>query len=193
MLGNRASSTACLLAAAALALVAPGSEAEPPKNAIAVTATFDCLWWSEAQMDGLDPNNPPPKETRVPIKRWEYSDPVGVPHPNVVDLVVRIKNDSPKDAEDVSPVVYIQWSEGPVRGKQSAVWGQALKLPSQTPVHLAALEAKSLRFPIDIAGKMSELDAKHQWPWSLRAVVDARAPDGGTASTRLELPIIPGD
>src|SRR5438874_12821838 len=74
-----------------IALLALAQAAAPGPT---LTAHFECLWWSEAQMAQFDPNHPPAKATRVALKIWEYSDPVGVPHPDVVELVAEIRNDS---------------------------------------------------------------------------------------------------
>ena len=41
-------------------------------------------------MEGLNPNKPPPKETVVRIEKWEYSDPIAVPHPDNVSLIVNV-------------------------------------------------------------------------------------------------------
>jgi hypothetical protein len=63
-------------------------------------AHYECYWWSEDQMVGLNPNKPPPKETRVRIERWEYSDPIGVPNPDEVILVIHLGS-TPPDAVSV--------------------------------------------------------------------------------------------
>jgi hypothetical protein len=55
-----------------------------------IKAHYECLWWSESQMEDLDPNAPPPKKTVTLLDHWEYSDPVGVPHPEIVTLVAYI-------------------------------------------------------------------------------------------------------
>ena len=59
--------------------------AEPP-----LKVSFHCLWWSAAQMHNLDIEKPPPKETDVELKKWEYSDPVGVPNPDEITLVAEV-------------------------------------------------------------------------------------------------------
>jgi hypothetical protein len=56
-----------------------------------IDASYHALWWSPNQMVGLDPNHPPKKATPVVLSKWEYSDPVGVPHPDIVTLVVTFK------------------------------------------------------------------------------------------------------
>jgi len=182
---------ACLCGA--LALLPAQPRADSPAGTLATSATFECLWWSEAQMDGLDPNHPPPKQTRVTIKKWEYSDPVGVPNPDVVDLVVKIKNTSTETAAQVAPAVQIQWLEGPQSKKQSAAWSALAALPAQEAVSIPSHESKTFRYPIDVAGRMSQLAKQHGWPWSLRAVVTTTTAGGTVGSARFELPIVPGD
>ncbi|MGH9769804.1 MAG: alpha/beta hydrolase [Blastocatellia bacterium] len=96
---------ACLLAPAATPHF---SWAQPPAASapnVTATVSFRCLWWSEEQMKGLNPNSPPPKTTEVTIKRWEYLDPIGAPHPDVVDVVVDLRNQT--DAPANNPVVYV--------------------------------------------------------------------------------------
>ncbi len=61
-----------------------------PQPQVHETLRFECLWWSPQQIATLDPNRPPPKTTRVTISRWEYSDPIGVPHPATVDVVLHV-------------------------------------------------------------------------------------------------------
>lgn len=55
-----------------------------------ISAHFECKWWSEDQMENLDPDHPPSKDTTVRLQKWEYSDPIGVPHPDTVSLIVEI-------------------------------------------------------------------------------------------------------
>jgi hypothetical protein len=44
-------------------------------------------------MEGITPNAPPPKGTEVKLTKWEYSDPVGVPHPDTVDVLFTLSSD----------------------------------------------------------------------------------------------------
>ena len=61
-------------------------------------AEFRTLWWSKEQMVNFNPNRPPPKATEVVIDRWEYSDPVGVPHPDEVAAQITVRNKGPKSS-----------------------------------------------------------------------------------------------
>jgi hypothetical protein len=181
------------LVCVAAALLAPDLRAGSPESALSTSATFECLWWSEAQMDGLDPNHPPAKETRVTIKKWEYSDPVGVPHPDVVDVVVRIKNTSGDAANQVAATVQIQWLEGPQSKKQAAAWSAPTTLPAQDAVSIPPQQSKSFRYPVGINDKMVQLAKQHGWPWSMRAIVTTTVAGNPVGSSRFELPIAPGD
>ena len=177
----------------ASALIATQLPASTSSDALTTSATFECLWWSEAQMDGLDPNHPPPQETRVTIKKWEYSDPVGVPHPDVVDLAVQIRNASSDAMSQVAPTVQVQWLEGPQSKKQAASWSALTTLPAQDAVSIAPQQSKTFRYPIHVADKMAQLGKQHAWPWSVRAVVTTSVDGRSVGSARYELPITPGD
>lgn len=164
---------------------------KPPQ--ISVSSQFECLWWNERQMEGMDPNNPPPKETRVELKRWEYTDPVGVPHPDTADVTVKVRNDSDRAIPDILVTVAIQWSEGAVRSKASAKWGGKVPLEDLSPFPLAPGESRIVRVPVNIAAKIASLSSANQWPWSLRAAVEVRASGMKLGTAQAELPIIPGD
>lgn len=169
--------------------------AEQPRPQWAADITFRCLWWSEAQMEGFDPNSPPPKTTEVTIHKWEYTDPVGVPHPDSVDLVVALANNGITPATEVVAEIAGQWRVGPMNSEERAVWGK-LK-PLQTWQSLTVIPGKPtvLRVPIDIATHISELDKKGSWPWMFRALLTVRAVgvDKPLLNREVALPIHPGD
>jgi hypothetical protein len=144
-------------------------------------------------MEGMDPNNPPPKETRVELRQWEYTDPIGKPHPNVIEVAVQIRNDSGREVDAIIPEVEIQWLEGALSKKASADWGEKIPLPKPTPFSLISGRSKTTRIPVDVAAEMATLAPVHRWPWSLRALITTRAAGIVVGSTLLELPIIPGD
>ena len=156
---------------------------------VIVSTRFECLWWNEAQMAKFDPNHPPSKETRVTLKRWEYTDPVGVPHPDVVELVVEVRNDSNAPAKAVAPVASLQWLEGAQVRQASARWTGPTAMPKIAPFDLNAGETRTLRLPIDVAGKMKALETAGRWPWALRILIVLPQ----QRSVRAEFPIRPGD
>jgi hypothetical protein len=60
--------------------------AEPLK----VDVTFSGLWWAQDQVDGMNPDHPPPKTTRVRFQEWNAEDNQWPPHPDVVDVDVAV-------------------------------------------------------------------------------------------------------
>jgi len=146
-------------------------------------------------MENLDPNSPPPKKTEVVIKKWEYSDPVGVPHPDVVDLVVEIKNSGQAPASQVVAEISGQWRVGSLASERKASWGSRTVLKTWKVDEIAAGQTVSARIPIDLASRMSDLRAKKAWPWAFRASVAVRYADSErpVVSHEFSLPIQPGD
>jgi hypothetical protein len=156
--------------------------------------SFRCLWWSDEQKNGLNPNSPPPKTTEIAIEKWEYSDPIEVPHPDVVDLVVDLRNDSNELAQNLTVIFSVRWQVGPLKNKSRAIWGKAIRLKSMTVSKLDAQSAQTLRVPVNIEEKMKRLFAHGSWPWTLRARVTISGASGRVLHKfESELPIIPGD
>jgi hypothetical protein len=156
---------------------------------------FRCLWWSTAQMENFDPNNPPPKATEVAIERWEYSDPVGVPHPDIVDVVVTLKSNGGGGKGAVSATLSGQWRVGPIKDASSADWTPLQALKSWESVAIGEASSGVLRLPIDVAGRISALEKTGAWPWAFRAVLTV-APERSNARLirrEVELPIVLGD
>ena len=151
--------SACLAALFSAAFLIAG----PADAATSVEASYECLWWAPAQMVDLDPNKPPPKATPTALTRWEYSDPVGVPHPDVVTLVVRA---SAADAAAVT--VRTQWlgkTWSPLTPRQAttpvATEGATSVLRYDIPIgpYILAHEPKRFRSSIFIAGvKVKDVD-----------------------------------
>jgi hypothetical protein len=163
----------------------------PPK--VDISAEFQCLWWNAQQIDGIDPTNPPLKQTRVTIKRWEYSDPIGVPHPDSVDLTVEIRSKSAERPEKVTAEITVQWLEGLQTRKASAVWTRPI--PVRSPVVLQLLPSGRVKFtvPINILHELNVMEHSRKWPWALRAIVSIRSAGNVVGSSHFDLPIIPGD
>jgi hypothetical protein len=172
----------------------PATSAVPGKPNVSVEVSFRCLWWSPEQMNGLNPNAPPPKTTEVSIDKWEYSDPVGVPHPDKIDVVIQIKNES-ADAASALADVTGRWRVGPFTDEKRAEWGATSSLGREGPFRIEPSQAHTIRVPVDIATKMAELEKTEAWPYALR--VDVSIADAGSqatlASAQAELPIFRGD
>ena len=144
-------------------------------------------------MNGMDPNNPPPKQTRIVLKRWEYSDPIGVPHPDSVELAIDVKNGGGTALDGAVVEVEAQWLDGPQRRKAASVWTARSPVGKLLSVSVASDGQQGLTVPIDLAAKMKALEPSRRWPWALRTFITVRRGGKLIGSTQLELPITPGD
>jgi hypothetical protein len=157
--------------------------------------SFVCKWWSEAQMEGLNPNAPPPKNTEVKLTKWEYTDPIGTPHPDVVDAVVALKNIGTQPMSGLDVEIAGQWRVGPLQSAARAVWGTRAVLRNISGVTVRPGATESLRVPVDLKAKMDPLFKQGRWPHSLRITVTVRQPGAAAplVRTQADLPIKPGD
>ena len=146
-------------------------------------------------MDGLNPDAPPPKNTEVALTKWEYSDPVGVPHPDVFDIVLTLKNEGPEPVSDLEVEVAGQWKTGPFRRAAGAVWGGRAVLKKAVAISLPPGAERIVRIPVQVQSVMDALDKQRKWPYAFRAAVTVRRPGlpQPLARTQAELPITPGD
>lgn len=159
-----------LLTLPAIVLSRPVHAAPPP---LTIRAHYECLWWSDSQMEGLRADSPLPKTTRVKLERWEYSDPVGVPNPDEVILVVTLIAPAPRGLQLAART---SWR---IRG----AWRQGATLPAR-PVTLAAATPRAEEFTIPVRRMIYDRDARRL---ATTLLVD------GKDSIRAELPIIGGD
>lgn len=185
----------CLLAGQALASGVGLAQSKPaPASKLSAAITFRCLWWSEKQMDGLNPNSPPPKTTEVTLNKWEYSDPIGVPHPDVVDVVVELGNDADTEAGNLTVKVSTRWLIGPQSKKSKAVWGKAAAVERLSDFKIVAHGKHTLRIPMKLAEQMKRLEQTRSWPWRIEVTVLVTSASGKTLLRKqADLPITPGD
>lgn len=162
---------------------------------ISSSVDFRCLWWSPEQMNGLDPDAPPPKATEVILQKWEYSDPVGVPHPDLLDVVVTVTNDSDIAVTNVAINVSVAWKIGNFKDERRSDWTPITTLEDSEPFSLEAHETKVLRVSVNLAEKITELNKTNNWPYTLRAKAKVTKKDASLllAVSQAELPIIAGD
>jgi hypothetical protein len=146
-------------------------------------------------MERVDPNSPPPKTTEVTIHKWEYTDPVGVPHPDSVDVVVELKNAGAASVTGVVAEIAGQWRIGPMKSRAKAVWSGLKPLQTWQSLTLTPGKPTVLRVPVDLATHISELEKKGSWPWVFRALLTIRAVgvDKPLLTREVDLPIRPGD
>jgi len=140
---------------------------------LTIRAHYECLWWADNQMEGLRSDSPLPKTTRVKLDRWEYSDPVGVPNPDDVILVLAL---SAPAARTLSLSVRPSFR---IRG----TWRSVAVLPGRT-ITLEPGTTRSEEFTIPVRTMIHEHSA--------RRLATAILVDGRQAA-RAELPIIGGD
>lgn len=175
-------------------LVAAGCSRKPKlAPEITVAGTFEAMWWSTQQMENIDPNNPPPKGTRVMLTKWEYSDPVGVPHPDTVDFVATIRNAQGRAPITINPKVQVQWMEGSIKDRGTAAWAAPLEREGGGLIVVEGGQTQQLRVPIDLAAKMKTMEAAGRWPWQLRVNLMLLSDNRQVAQVSRELPITPGD
>lgn len=144
-------------------------------------------------MNGLDPNNPPPKNAEINITKWDYSDPVGTPHPDVVDFLVEIKNESDTPLEGTTVSVEGQWRIGPFAQEKLAKWDSPTNLKSDSPFSLGAGETRSVRIPVEVAKKMAELRNSKRWPYAFRGKATVLTSGTTLASAQADLIIATAD
>jgi hypothetical protein len=189
--------TAVLLCccAALLACAQDSAKSPPAGKKVSAEIAFTCLWWSESQMEGLNPNSPPPKNTEVKLTKWEYSDPVGVPHPDVIDVLVTLKNPTNEALSNLEVEVGVQWQVGPSRKQSAAAWSERSVQSEQHGIELQAGGEKTVRVTIDLKKKMDELEKQRKWPFALRASAEIRVAGAPSvlSQTHADLPIKPGD
>ncbi|MCC6365384.1 MAG: hypothetical protein IT165_17865 [Bryobacterales bacterium] len=155
--------------AAAMIMAASAAGGDGP---VAVKTSFRCLWWSEQQMNGLDPDNPPEKGTEMELRKWEYSDPVGVPHPDVVDVTLEMTNIGARKAVLVETSV--RWRIGPVDESRDAVWSAWAPLGKAEVGAVDFGEGRKVRVPVDLAAKMQALAPLRRWPFALEVQYNVR-------------------
>ncbi len=180
----------------AMALAAAGcTGADAPAPRLSADITFRALWWSPAQMEGLNPNAPPPKTTDVVLRKWEYSDPIGVPHPDVVNAVVQVRNEGEATLADVGVSISGQWQTGPLGAQREAGWTAPVVLRTLPVGSMAPGASVTAKLPIEVGHKIKELEVSRAWPWAFRLLLSVtRGADAKPLVQReAELPIRPGD
>lgn len=143
-------------------------------------------------MEGLNLNAPPSKSTPVTLEKWEYSDPIGVPHPDTVDVFAKLtpKGGKLPEGEFSSEV---RWKIGPIVRKAEAKWSPYESLgTAKSPATNSDLDLKV--GSIAVKAKQDPLFAKNRWPWMAEVRVKWQ-PKGESPpiTTIATLPIQPGD
>lgn len=146
-----------------------------PAQELSARAEFHTLWWSKEQMSHFDPNKPPPKQTEVLIDRWEYTDPVGVPHPDEIMAHVLVRNKGEKASAPVQVIVQVRWKEGSQKSSKSAIWGPARLVKTVQLKPVPARGESSFTVPVALAPRMNQLEKRGRWPYELELIVIGRS------------------
>jgi len=190
----RARAAAFLLILAALpACNPPGTPVAAPS--VDASLSFKGMWWSKSQMEGLNPNSPPPKTQAVDLERWEYTDPIGVPHPDTVDVVLSVSNRNGFPAEQIRLWTIGRWKAGPQSEPEKAAWDPKNFIDDRQTLTLQSGETREVRTPVDLAQKMNQLSRSGWWPWELSITVTITDSTNSQILAKVEksLPIRPGD
>lgn len=157
---------------------------------------FRCLWWSAEQQRNFNPNQPPPKTTEVTIDRWEYSDPVGVPHPDSISVHVFVRNDTHTATAPIRVRSEVRWKTGRQSDAKSAQWEpRPVFLASLDAAPIAAGEQVGMHAPIAIQARIAALEKRDWWPHELEVTVTVTDSRTGRLLLREQRPfrIQPGD
>ena len=163
---------------------------------ITIGSEFHTLWWSTEQMENIDLDKPPEKTTDVVIDKWEYSDPVGVPHPDSVDLLVNLTVNDAKVAQ-----VYLaanqRWKIGSIASSKTAQWGKSSPINVTNPVKLETGKKTEVYIRgINLKTVQEQNFARNQWPWEMEIQIAIYGDPKLTqllGKTTAKLPMTPGD
>ena len=120
-------------------------------------------------MESLNPNNPPPKNTEVELNHWEYTDPIGVPHPDVVYTIVTVENRGTQSVANLVVITEGEWKVGSLENESSAEWQAAVVLEkSEERFEMPPGSQHTTRMPVNLKQVMDTLEREHRWPYVLR-------------------------
>jgi hypothetical protein len=173
----------------------PPTEERASAANLVVQVRFTTMWWSKAQMEGLNPNNPPPKNTEVELTRWEYTDPIGVPHPDTVDAIVSVDNRGTVSSPDLTATIEGEWNIGPLDDKSAAKWDAPTALAKTDRFQIRGGATHTIRVPVDLKAMMDRLERERRWPHALRITVAVDEVGGkpSVARTQVDFAIRRGD
>ena len=160
---------------------------------LSAEAEFRTLWWSKEQMRNFDPNRPPPKATELVIDHWEYSDPVGVPHPDEITAQIAIRNKGSEPSPAFRLCVEVRWKEGPESNSKRVRWSTPRTLKTADIAAVPGNGEKLFSIPIDLEARMAALEGKNWWPHEMELIVSGSASGSPLFRYRRSFPILRGD
>lgn len=163
----------------------------------AIAISFRGVWYSESEMRRLGQGETDVSPTApIELKAWEYTDPIGSPHPDIVEVAIAVTPAADAAAREVRVGLREQWLIGGAEGPSTATWQDPLP-PRQldTAVRLSPGTTTDVRMPVAIGDMVRSLGAADRYPWRLRVLVslDDASSQQALAMAEGELPIIPGD
>ena len=162
------------------------------KAVLGMSLDFVALWWSKSQMEGLDPDSAPPKQTEVQLDHWDYSDPVGTPNPETFDVVVRLA--SGLDLEGLTISSERRWRVGPLSDVSSADWESWSSFPDVILGPPSLDGELDIRIAsVDLESRQRVLFEKDRWPWSIEVRATVSNQSGALVNASRRLDIQPGD
>ncbi len=176
---------------------APAPEAAPAAAAIPgpelAELRFEALWWSEAQLAKLDPDDPPERATPIRLERWQRPEAKGAPGPETFDVVVSVSNATRESNLYVDAIE--RWGIGPLLGDGPTEWTEWQPHTRFGPLEPDAAAAELRLATIDLASRQAALFEENRWPWVYESrviVVRGVSSDVPIAEVTRSLPIEPG-
>jgi len=143
---------------------------QTPTIAVEVEIKFIANWWTVEQMEDLDPDDPPIKKDRIDLQKWDPSDPVGTPHPDIIDVTVSIQN----LVSEYSTKVHAnyRWLVGPISKKSDAQWTDVEPMTINHLIQQTAQPDMELSMgTLKIKDKLYTLFQSDQWAYTLEVTV----------------------
>jgi len=143
----------------------------PVSDALAGELHFGANWWTTDQMEDLDPDNPPPKADNIKLEVWDPSDPVGTPHPDVIDVVINIQNYTLESS--IRLKAESRWLIGDFYGDQSSgEWTNFQPLSDPIVVEIDRKTTREVTVSqIPVRKKLDALAQNNQWAYLLEVSV----------------------
>jgi len=166
---------------------------EPISGHSDVEIGFMALWWSEHEMDGIVPDDPPEKTTLIELRQWDPSDPISTPHPD--NYIVAVKINSAATSKRSLYSAEQRFHIGPLTEPSSAKWTEwePLDLTVQPNQRLGAGTLIPIG-EIDIRTKLNSLFSQDMWihAHGVRALLSDTRSSNNTEVSGL-LRILPAD
>lgn len=153
------------------------------------------MWWSEAQMIGMDLDSPPSKTAEIQLDRWEYGDPIGNPNPATFNVVALVS--VPYAMGGIALTAQMRWLVGPLTDRSAATWTEWEDFVRLEPARVPGTGPTMIQLgSVALRDVQMRLYTENLWPHAFETQLQIynRSNEQATAITvsrRLE--ILPGD